>query len=74
MIRIPLSHELLPIALLANHVDQRRNPSPNRAKHPSLNYANQPIRSPVDHRTALKEIASLMTAKNGTPAGDRLDI
>jgi len=32
------------------------------------------IKSERDYRRALKEIESLMAAKRGTPAGDRLDV
>ena len=34
----------------------------------------KPIRTKRDYRAALKEIESLMVAKAGTPAGERLDI
>jgi HTH-type transcriptional regulator / antitoxin HigA len=34
----------------------------------------KPIRTKADHRAALKEIESLMTAKASTPEGDRLDV
>lgn len=33
----------------------------------------KPIKTQRDYRRVLKEIAGLMTAKRGTPAGDRLD-
>lgn len=33
-----------------------------------------PIKTKRDHRRALKEIEGLMTAKRGTPRGDRLDV
>lgn len=33
-----------------------------------------PIKSPRDHRRALKTIEGLMAAKRGTPDGDRLDV
>ena len=33
-----------------------------------------PIRTKADHQAALAEIATLMGAKKGTPAGDRLDV
>lgn len=33
-----------------------------------------PIRTRADHRAALKEIESLMTAERDTPAGERLDV
>lgn len=33
-----------------------------------------PIRTKRDHRRTLKEIEGLMTAKRGTPEGDRLDV
>lgn len=33
-----------------------------------------PIKTRRDHRRALKEIEGLMTAKRGTPEGDRLDV
>ena len=33
----------------------------------------EPIESERDHRRALEEIESLMTAKRGTPDGNRLD-
>ena len=33
-----------------------------------------PIKTARDHRRALKEIEGLMTAKRGTPQGDRLDV
>ncbi len=34
----------------------------------------KPIRTKADHRVALREIESLMTARAGTPEGDRLDV
>ena len=33
-----------------------------------------PIRTRANHRAALKEIESLMSARPGTPAGERLDV
>lgn len=33
-----------------------------------------PIRTKEDYRRTLKEIEGLMTAEQGTPAGDRLDV
>jgi antitoxin component HigA of HigAB toxin-antitoxin module len=33
-----------------------------------------PIKTRRDYRTALKHIEGLMTAKRGTPEGDRLDV
>ena len=33
-----------------------------------------PIKTQRDHRRALKEIEGLMTARRGTPQGDRLDV
>lgn len=33
-----------------------------------------PIKTKRAYRTALKEIEGLMTAKRGTPEGDRLDL
>jgi HTH-type transcriptional regulator/antitoxin HigA len=33
-----------------------------------------PIRTKADHKAALKEIESLMSAKANTPEGDRLDV
>ena len=33
-----------------------------------------PIKTPQDHRRALKEIEELMNAGPGTPDGDRLDV
>lgn len=33
-----------------------------------------PIKTSRDYRQALKDIESLMTAKRGTPEGDRLDV
>lgn len=33
-----------------------------------------PIRTKRDHHRTLKEIEGLMTAKRGTPEGDRLDV
>ena len=33
-----------------------------------------PIKTKEDYRRTLKEIEGLMTAKQGTPAGDRLDV
>jgi HTH-type transcriptional regulator/antitoxin HigA len=33
-----------------------------------------PIRTEADHAAALAEIATLMTARQGTPEGDRLDV
>jgi HTH-type transcriptional regulator / antitoxin HigA len=34
----------------------------------------RPIKTRADHRAALREIARLMDARPGTPAGDRLDV
>jgi len=34
----------------------------------------KPIRSKADHRAALKEIEALMSARQGTPEGERLDV
>src|SRR5437868_490761 len=34
----------------------------------------KPIRTKADHRAALKEIERLMSARPGTPEGDRLDV
>jgi len=34
----------------------------------------KPIRTARDHKLALKEIEALMTARKGTPEGDRLEI
>lgn len=34
----------------------------------------EPIRTAEDHRAALKEIETLMTAEMNTPEGDRLDV
>jgi HTH-type transcriptional regulator/antitoxin HigA len=34
----------------------------------------QPIKTARDYRRVLKEIEGLMTAKRGTPEGDRLDV
>jgi len=34
----------------------------------------KPIRTKADHRAALKEIETLMSARPGTPAGERLDV
>jgi HTH-type transcriptional regulator/antitoxin HigA len=34
----------------------------------------KPIVTKSDHRAALKEIESLMSARPGTPDGDRLDV
>ena len=34
----------------------------------------KPIRTPANHRTALKEIDRLWGAKEGTPDGDRLEV
>lgn len=34
----------------------------------------KPIRTKADHRAALKEIETLMSARQGTPEGDRLDV
>lgn len=33
-----------------------------------------PIKTNEDYRRTLKEIEGLMSAKQGTPAGDRLDV
>jgi antitoxin component HigA of HigAB toxin-antitoxin module len=33
-----------------------------------------PIRTKADHKAAVKEIESLMSAKANTPEGDRLDV
>ena len=34
----------------------------------------KPIVTTADHRVALKEIEALMSARPGTPEGDRLDV
>lgn len=34
----------------------------------------KPIRTKTDYRSALKEIETLMTARAGTPEGERLDV
>ena len=34
----------------------------------------KPIRTKADYRAALKEIETLMSARSGTPAGERLDV
>lgn len=34
----------------------------------------RPIRTKADYKAALKEIETLMTARAGSPAGDRLDV
>lgn len=34
----------------------------------------RPIRTKADHRAALKEIETLMTAERGSPEGERLDV
>ncbi len=34
----------------------------------------KPIRTRADHRAALKEIETLMSARPGTPGGERLDV
>ena len=34
----------------------------------------KPIRTKADHRAALKKIETLMTARPGTPEGDRLNV
>jgi HTH-type transcriptional regulator/antitoxin HigA len=34
----------------------------------------KPIKTKVDYRAALKEIEALMTARAGSPEGERLDI
>jgi len=34
----------------------------------------KPIRTKADHRAALKEIEALMSARQGTPEGERLDV
>jgi HTH-type transcriptional regulator/antitoxin HigA len=34
----------------------------------------RPIRTKADHRAALKEIETLMTAEPGSPEGERLDV
>ena len=34
----------------------------------------KPIKTKADHRAALKEIEALMSARPGTPEGDRLDV
>jgi len=34
----------------------------------------KPIKTKSDHRAALKEIETLMTARRGTPEGERLDV
>jgi HTH-type transcriptional regulator/antitoxin HigA len=34
----------------------------------------KPIRTKADHRAALKEIEALMSARAGTPEGERLDV
>jgi HTH-type transcriptional regulator/antitoxin HigA len=35
---------------------------------------NKPIRTKADHRAALKEIEALMSARQGTTEGERLDV
>ena len=39
-----------------------------------MNMEIKPIRTKADHRVALKEIEALMSARPGTPEGDRLDV
>jgi HTH-type transcriptional regulator/antitoxin HigA len=39
-----------------------------------MNMEIKPIRTKADHRAALKEIEALMSARPGTPEGDRLDV
>ena len=34
----------------------------------------KPIRTKANHRAALKEIEALMSARQGTPEGERLDV
>ena len=34
----------------------------------------RPIRTKTDYRAALKEVESLMSARSGTPEGERLDV
>ena len=34
----------------------------------------KPIKTKADYKAALKAVESLMTAKAGTPEGDRLDV
>ena len=34
----------------------------------------KPVRTKADHRAALKEIEALMSARKGTPEGERLDV
>ena len=34
----------------------------------------KPVRTKRDHEAALREIETLMTARHGTPEGDRLDV
>ena len=34
----------------------------------------KPLKTKTDYKAALKEVESLMRAKPGTPAGDRLDV
>ena len=34
----------------------------------------KPIRTKADHRAALKQIETLMSARRGTPEGERLDV
>jgi HTH-type transcriptional regulator/antitoxin HigA len=34
----------------------------------------KPVRTKADHRAALKEIEALMSARQGTPEGERLDV
>ena len=34
----------------------------------------QPIRNASDHESALKRIDALMSARNGTPEGDELEV
>jgi HTH-type transcriptional regulator / antitoxin HigA len=43
-----------------------------RSKSRTMNIT--PIRTKADHKAALKEIESLMSAKANTPEGDRLDV
>src|SRR2546422_10678287 len=39
-----------------------------------MNMEIKPIRTKADHRAALKENEALMSARPGTPEGDRLDV
>src|SRR5215213_503426 len=54
------------------HIGSTTTLTRKRSKSRTMNIT--PIRTKTDHKAALKEIESLMSAKANTPEGDRLDV